>query len=87
MSHLARSVSRQPALVPGVPTGGSRRGFLRLGGLTLGGLALGGMGLPEILRAEASAGVGKSAKAVIMVLLPGGAESPRYVGSETRRAV
>ena len=53
--------------------GMSRRSWLRIGGLALGGLAL-----PEILRAEAaggvgkSAGVGKAAKGIIMVLLPGG---------------
>ena len=45
----------------------SRRDFLRIGGLALGGLSL-----PEILRAEAGAGVGRSHKAVIMIFLPGG---------------
>ncbi len=47
--------------------GVSRRDFLKIGGL-----ALGGMALPDILRAEAQAGVGKSHKAIIMVFLPGG---------------
>ena len=46
--------------------GVSRRDFLRVGGL-----AMGGMALPEILRAEARAGV-SSHKAVIMVFLAGG---------------
>ncbi|MDB5352470.1 MAG: hypothetical protein JWN86_3717 [Planctomycetota bacterium] len=45
----------------------SRRDFLKIGGLCLGGLSL-----PEVLRAEAQAGVGKSHKAVIMVFLAGG---------------
>ena len=39
--------------------------------LRVGGLALGGSALPEMLRAEA-AGVKPAAKAVIMVILPGG---------------
>ena len=46
--------------------GVSRRDFLKIGGL-----AMGGMALPEILRAEAKAGV-TSHKAVIMVFLAGG---------------
>src|SRR5947207_5188411 len=45
----------------------SRRSWLQIGGLALGGLAL-----PDILRAEATSGQRNSAKAVIMVLLPGG---------------
>lgn len=45
----------------------SRRDFLRLGGLTLGGLSM-----PQLLQAEARAGVRKSHKAVIMVFLAGG---------------
>jgi hypothetical protein len=44
-----------------------RRSFLKIGGL-----ALGGMSLPEILRAEANAGIRSSQKAIIMILLPGG---------------
>lgn len=40
--------------------------------LQIGGLALGGLTLPEILRAEAASGVKKTAKGIIMVLLPGG---------------
>ena len=47
--------------------GMSRRGCLRIGGL-----AMGGLGLPEILRAEAGNGARKTAKGIIMVLLPGG---------------
>src|SRR3954454_872323 len=47
--------------------GVSRRGFLRIGGLALGGLSL-----PQLLRAEAQAGVHRSHKAVIMVFLSGG---------------
>src|SRR5579862_1543563 len=47
--------------------GVSRRNFLRIGALGLGGLAL-----PQLLRAEAQSGVGRSHKAVIMIFLPGG---------------
>jgi hypothetical protein len=47
--------------------GFSRRDFLRIGSVGLGGLAL-----PDLLRAEAQAGIGKSHKAVIMIFLPGG---------------
>lgn len=47
--------------------GVSRRNFLKIGGLGLGGVAL-----PQILRAEASNGVKRSHKAVIMIFLPGG---------------
>jgi hypothetical protein len=47
--------------------GVSRRNFLRIGALGLGGLAL-----PQLLRAEASAGVRASHKSVIMIFLPGG---------------
>lgn len=47
--------------------GVSRRSFLKIGGL-----AMGGIGLPELLRAEAKAGVGRSHKSVIMVYLSGG---------------
>jgi hypothetical protein len=45
----------------------SRRAFLQIGGLALGGLSL-----PQILRAEAQSGVGKSHKAVMMIFLSGG---------------
>ncbi len=45
----------------------SRRSFLKIGGL-----AMGGLGLPQLLEAEARAGVGRSHKAVIMVYLSGG---------------
>jgi hypothetical protein len=47
--------------------GVSRRNFIRVGALSLGGLAL-----PQLLRAEASAGIRKSHKAIIMIYLPGG---------------
>jgi hypothetical protein len=47
--------------------GVSRRAFLRVGGLALGGLSL-----PQLLRAEAQAGVRRSPKSVIMVFLSGG---------------
>ncbi|MBI3409814.1 MAG: DUF1501 domain-containing protein [Planctomycetes bacterium] len=45
----------------------SRRDFLKIGGLALGGLSL-----PQILRAEDQAGIGRSHRAVIMVFLSGG---------------
>jgi hypothetical protein len=45
----------------------SRRDFLRIGGLALGGLSL-----PQLLEAEARAGVGRSHKALIMIFLAGG---------------
>lgn len=47
--------------------GVSRRNFLKIGALGLGGLTL-----PDIFRAEASAGSKNSHKAVIMIFLPGG---------------
>jgi Protein of unknown function (DUF1501) len=47
--------------------GVSRRDFLKVGGLAMGGLAL-----PQLLQAEASAGITGSHKAVIMVFLAGG---------------
>ena len=47
--------------------GVNRRTFLRVGGLGMGAFAL-----PELLKMEAEAGVGKSHKAVIMVYLCGG---------------
>ena len=47
--------------------GVSRRNFLKIGALGMGGMAL-----PEILRAEAQAHLGKSQKSIIMVYLPGG---------------
>jgi hypothetical protein len=47
--------------------GVSRRNFIKIGALGLGGLAL-----PQILQAEASAGIRKSHKAIIMIYLPGG---------------
>ena len=45
----------------------SRRGFLQIGSLGMAGLAL-----PEILRAEASAGVSSSRKSIIFIYLTGG---------------
>lgn len=45
----------------------TRREFLKIGGLALGGLAL-----PQILAAEARAGIRSSHKAIIMIFLPGG---------------
>ncbi len=47
--------------------GVKRRDFLKIGGLAMGGLAL-----PDLLRAEAQAGIRGSHKAVIMIFLPGG---------------
>ena len=47
--------------------GVSRRSFFKIGGLSLGGLAL-----PQLLAAEARAGIRHSHKAVIMIYLPGG---------------
>jgi hypothetical protein len=47
--------------------GVTRRDFLKLGGLALGGLSF-----PQLLRAEAKAGIAGSHKAVIMVFLAGG---------------
>ena len=45
----------------------SRRSFLKIGGLAMGGLSL-----PQLLRAEAENGLGRSHKSVIMVFLTGG---------------
>ena len=57
--------------IPGPHTrhgnGITRRTWLRIGGLAMGGLAL-----PDLLRAEAQSGMRNPARAVIMVLLPGG---------------
>src|SRR5437588_6817627 len=47
--------------------GVSRRNFIKIGALGMGGLAL-----PELLQAEAAAGLRRSHKAVIMIYLPGG---------------
>ncbi|MCH8046002.1 MAG: DUF1501 domain-containing protein [Planctomycetes bacterium] len=47
--------------------GMSRRSFL-----TIGAAGIGGLTLPQILAAEAKAGIGKSHKAVINIFLPGG---------------
>jgi hypothetical protein len=56
----------------GAPTGRFCDGLSRRTFLKIGGLALGGLSLPDILRAEAQAGVRRSHKAIIMVFLPGG---------------
>ncbi len=45
----------------------SRRNFIKIGALGLGGL-----NLPQLLRAENSAGQGSSHKAIIMIYMPGG---------------
>jgi hypothetical protein len=45
----------------------SRRAFLQIGGLAMGGLSL-----PQVLQAQAQAGIGRSHKAVIMIFLSGG---------------
>src|SRR5262245_22105908 len=45
----------------------SRRSFLQIGSLAMGGLSL-----PQLLRAEAQAGLGQSHKSIIMVFLSGG---------------
>jgi hypothetical protein len=47
-------------------------GYSRREALRIGSLALGGLSLPQMLRADATAGNGSSAKSVIMVYLPGG---------------
>lgn len=47
--------------------GVSRRNFLKIGALGIAGLSM-----PQILRAEAAAGVSNPHKAVIMIFLPGG---------------
>ncbi len=47
--------------------GVSRRNFLKIGGMVMGGLSL-----PQLLAAEANAGIGRSHKAIINVFLPGG---------------
>src|SRR5687767_3405149 len=52
--------------------GVSRRSFLKLGSLSLGGMALGSLSLPQLLAAEARAGIKSSTKAVINVHLSGG---------------
>ena len=47
--------------------GVSRRNFLKIGSLAMGGLTL-----PQVLRAEAQAGTGRSHKSTIMIFLAGG---------------
>lgn len=60
-----------------IPGPGSRYcdGLTRRNWLQIGGLAMGGMALPEMLRCEAAqgkTGARRTAKGIIMVLLPGG---------------
>jgi hypothetical protein len=52
--------------------GVTRRDFLRAGTIAGAGLAMGQLSLPELLRAEAAAGIRSSQKAVIFVHLDGG---------------
>src|SRR5258705_92989 len=60
--------------------GVSRRNFIKIGALGMGGLAL-----PQLLQAEAAAGIRKSHKAVIMIYLPGwppfGAVASKVLGA------
>lgn len=57
----------KPQASSGFCDGQSRRDFLKIGGMVMGGLSL-----PQLLAAEAQAGIGKSHKAIINVFLPGG---------------
>ena len=63
MLTLLGPKDRQSSFCDGV----SRRDFLKIGGMAMGGLSL-----PQLLAAEAQAGIGKSHKAIINVFLPGG---------------
>ena len=56
-------LGREGRFCDGIP----RRTFMKIGGLALGGLSM-----PQILRAEAKAGIRSSNKAIIMIFLPGG---------------
>lgn len=47
-------------------------GMTRRSMLQIGGLAMGGLSLPDVLRADAAAGNGRSHKSVIMIFLSGG---------------
>ena len=68
----------------------TRRSFLTVGAFSMAGVA--SLGLPDLLRAEATAGTGKSHKAVINVFLGGGpphqdmweikTEAPREIRGE-----
>ena len=62
--------------------GVARRDFLQIGALALGGVAM-----PQILEAEARAGIRSSHKAIIMVFLAGGPPPPGYGRSEESRPV
>src|ERR1700710_2909742 len=57
--------------INGRPTGRFCDGFSRRDFLRIGGLAMGGLSLPQILRAEAQSGVGRSPKSVIMIYMAG----------------
>ena len=59
--------------------GVTRRDFLKIGGLALGGLSL-----PQLLQAEAQAGISRSHKAVIMIFLAGGPPHHGHVRHEAR---
>lgn len=61
------SILGKPQAPGGFCDGHSRRDFLKIGGMVMGGLSL-----PQLLAAEAQAGIGKSHKAIINVFLPGG---------------
>jgi hypothetical protein len=63
MLTLLGKPDRQSRFCDGV----SRRDFLKIGGMVMGGLSL-----PQLLAAEAQAGIGQSHKAIINVFLPGG---------------
>src|SRR2546422_6920373 len=56
-----------PTLTGQAASGVSRRHFLRIGGLGAAGLAL-----PQLLKAEATAGIRSSKKSVILIYLVGG---------------
>src|SRR3954465_14259921 len=55
----------------------ARRDFLKIGGMVMGGLAL-----PQLLAAEAQAGIGKSHKAIINIFLPGGTPQQAMGGAQ-----
>ena len=58
--------------VLGKPSGGYCDGLSRRSFLTIGSLGIAGATLPSLLQAEQQAGNGRSHKAIINVLLPGG---------------
>src|SRR5438067_12831160 len=71
-SFCLAPISQQMLTIHGHKTARFCDGFTRRDFLRIGGLALGGLSLPQILRAEAQSGAGRSRKAVIMIFLPGG---------------